>query len=168
MLNSKSLSPKQRLETLERIKTRNINFVIVPFSTCTKIAPPMEYVDLEIKNRISELEEIKRQDSNKATVHEVQNQIKRLNEQLKKIKSNYKEGNDFKSLGFDSLLVDKAHAVKNSGYSTSVLKNVKSVGTLESSNIALDVSFKVLYLLNTFKNPGGCFWYRYIISQHAD
>lgn len=157
VLNSKSLSPKQRLETLERIKTSNINFVIVPFSTCTKIAPPMEYVDLEVENRISELEEIKRQDSNKATVREVQNQIKRLNEQLKKIKSNYKEGNDFKSLGFDSLLVDEAHAVKNSGYSTSVLKNVKGVGTLEPSNIALDVSFKVSYLLNTFKNPGVVF-----------
>ncbi len=154
VLNSKSLSPKERIETLERIKTSDISFVIVPFSTSTRIAPPMEYVEQEIENRIDELDAVKKIDDSKPTVREIENTKKRLKEQFKKISSNYDEQTCFASLGFDSYMCDEAHALKNSGYSTSLLKGVKGVGTLEPSQMALDASFKIAYLLDTYTNPG--------------
>ncbi|ELA8176693.1 DEAD/DEAH box helicase family protein [Vibrio alginolyticus] len=154
VLNSKSLSPKERLETLERIKTSNINFVIVPFSTSTRIAPPMEYVENEIERRLEELDEVKKIDDSRSTVREIENSKKRLKEQFKKITANYDKNTCFASLGFDSYFCDEAHALKNSGYSTSILKGVKGVGTLEPSNIALDAAFKISYLIDSYTNPG--------------
>ncbi|MDA0152435.1 N-6 DNA methylase [Vibrio sp. Makdt] len=154
VLNSKSLSPKERLETLERIKTSEINFVIVPFSTATRITPPMRYVDLEVEKRLEELDEVRTYDESRLTVREVENIKKRLKEQVKKVKANYDGSVCFESLQFDGLFIDEAHAVKNSGYSTSMLKNVKGVGTLEPSNFALDASFKISYLINTYSNSG--------------
>ncbi|POB47281.1 DEAD/DEAH box helicase family protein [Vibrio vulnificus] len=156
ILNSESMSPKHRLDTLLRLKTGSYKFVIIPISTFRKIPAPIDAVKTVVSSRLSELEELKEKADSRHTVRDVENQKRILKEQLKAVTNAYK-GEDFASLGFDSLSLDECQMVKNSGYATSHLRGVKGLGTTKASQTSIDVAFKVQYLIDTYANPGVMF-----------
>ena len=157
VLNSKSMSPRTRLETLNRIKTSNINYVICPFSTSVKISPPLESVESEITARLNELDLMLTLDDSRSTVREIENAKKVLKESLHAVSKKYDPETCFQALGFDGFFLDEAQAAKNSGYNSSVLRGVKGVGTANPSQFALDCGFKTAFLIKEYTNPGVVF-----------
>ena len=164
VLNSKSMSPSERIETLQRIKTSDINYIIIPFSTNKKLSAPIEATEKVLNDRLDELDELVRHSDDRFTVREAETQKKRLAEQLKAVRSN-NTGPCFEELGINGIIVDECQLVKNSGYSSSYLSGVKGTGTTTSSQIALDMSFKVSYLINKYKNSGVLFGSGTVISN---
>ena len=156
ILNSESMSPKNRLDTLLRLKTGLYKYVIIPISTFRKIPAPIDAVKTVVTSRLRELEELKEKVDSRHNVRDVENQKRILKEQLKAVTNAYK-GEDFASLGFDSLSLDEYQTVKNSGYATSHLRGVEGLGTTKASQTSIDVAFKVQYLIHTYANPGVMF-----------
>lgn len=153
VLNSESMSPKHRLDTLQRLKTGTYTYVIIPISTFRKIPAPNDAVNTVIEQRLDELDDIIARSDSRHTVRDAENQKRSLKEQLKSVTSTYC-GEDFATLGFDALCIDESQSTKNSGFATSHLRGVKGLGATKASQTSIDVSFKIRYLLDTFENPG--------------
>lgn len=156
VLDAQSLSPKQRIETLERIKTSGINYVIIPEPTFKRINPPIESQERFLSNRKDEIQKSLETATERFTVRELENAKIKVEESLKKLASinDIERSLCFESLDFQGLMLDEAHRIKNMGYNTAYLKNCRGLGSTEPSQRSLDVQMKVDFLLSRFKNTG--------------
>lgn len=156
VLDATSLSPKQRIDTLERIKTGGINYVIIPESTFKKINAPIEAQETMFSKRLNEIEDALTKATERFTVRDLENSKLSFKEELKRLSkmNDIERSICFASLNFDSLLVDEAHRAKNMGYHTAKLRSCKGIGSTTASQRSMDVQIKVQYLIETRKNPG--------------
>ncbi|KJG37658.1 hypothetical protein UA32_11875 [Photobacterium angustum] len=156
VLDAQSLSPKQRIETLERIKTSGINYVIIPEPTFKKINAPISSQEHVLNNRKAEVEQSLLTAEERYTVRELENAKVKIEEQLKKLSklNDIERSLCFESLDFQGLMLDEAHRIKNMGYQTAYLKNCRGLGTTEPSQRSLDIQMKVDFLIRKYKNSG--------------
>lgn len=156
VLDAQSLSPKQRIETLERIKTSGIHYVIIPEPTFKKINAPISSQEHVLNIRKQEVEQSLLTAEERYTVRELENAKVKIEEQLKKLSTlnDVERSLCFESLNFQGLMYDEAHRVKNMGFQTAYLKNCRGLGTTEPSQRSLDVQMKVDFLLRKYKNSG--------------
>ncbi|AZL83423.1 hypothetical protein EIJ81_00725 (plasmid) [Aliivibrio salmonicida] len=154
VLDPVALSPKQRINTLAKIKSGFYNFIIIPATTWKKIAPPKSSTEIVIKERLKEFQNSLVMAENRYTVREIETGKRKLEEELKaleKIDPEY----DFMDLGIDGICYDESQTLKNSGYHTVKLRGVKGIGSTEASQTALDATYKVHYLLNSSQFTSG-------------
>lgn len=145
VLDSQNMTPARRLESLSRLHTTNIPFVIVPLTTFGKIKAPEEHTQSTLEARLSEIENLLLDADERFTVRALETAKKQLKEQMDQILADHSDY-DFASLGFDGLILDEAQTVKNAGVSTRYLAGVKGLGTSKASRQSLDMSFKVDYI----------------------
>ncbi|MUJ20350.1 hypothetical protein [Aliivibrio fischeri] len=154
VLDPVALSPKQRINTLAKIKSGFYNYIIIPATTWKKIAPPVTSTQSVIRERLNEFKHSLSIAENRYTVREIESAKRKLEEELKaleKINTEY----DFMNLGIDGICYDESQTLKNSGYHTVKLRGVKGIGATEASQTALDATYKVHHLLNSSEITSG-------------
>ena len=158
VLSPEDMSSKKRKETLNRIKTGS-RIVIIPESTFKSIPLPLEAEQEIINDEIEETRKAINSLKENFSVKKLETKLKNLNYTLDKL-SNRKskdENLDFAELGFDSLVVDEAHANKNLRMGTVKLAGVKGLGNQDGSQRAWDMYCKIRFLTNKFEHAGVVF-----------
>lgn len=158
VLSPEDMSAQKRRETLNRIKT-GAKIVLIPETTFKAIALPKEAEANIIQDEIWETRRAIEVLSARFSVKKLETKLKNLEFKLEALtKREAKDENlNFAELGFDSLVLDEAHSVKNLNFQTVALTNVRGIGNPDGSQRAWDMFCKVRYLNENNDHAGVVF-----------
>jgi N12 class adenine-specific DNA methylase len=152
----------RRKLTFSRIATGDWDAVIVAHSQFTRIAPPRDFEERYLNEKIAEYEtaiaEAKAGGGDRRSIKQIEKQREQIEEKLKSNLDRISRDRDtvaFDEMGIDHLFVDEAHEFKNLGFSTSK-RNVSGMGSAANggSQKAEDLFIKTRYLNSVNKGRG--------------
>lgn len=152
----------RRKLTFSRIATGDWDAVIVAHSQFTRIAPPREFEERYLQEKIGEYEtaiaEAKANGGDRRSIKQIEKQREQIEEKLKANLDRIARDRDtaaFDEMGIDHLFVDEAHEFKNLGFATSK-RNVSGMGSAANggSQKAEDLFIKTRYLNQVNRGRG--------------
>ncbi len=154
-VTEKAMSARNRRQFFSRIATGDYDAIIIGHSHLPRLMNSVEAEELVINEKLAEMRsalhearEQKRNDGGRgATVKQIEESIKRLNNRLEEKREGAAKAKDeigftFDDLGVDHLVVDEAHEFKNLTYSTRS-DRVVGMNDPKGSNKAFDLLVKV-------------------------
>lgn len=153
----KDFIKSNRKQFISRIITGDYDAIVIGDSQFEKIPMSKELQQAYIRDKLSELREIKERSSEQGgdshTVKQIEASIKGFKEQLQKLQEIDQDSFiEFENLGIDCLFVDEAHHFKNIRPVTN-LGNVAGI-TNKTSKKNIDMEMKVRQIQSEYDNTG--------------